>query len=199
MESIKNFPDSEIGADAKATGPPGAKRNKLIRYLIAMIAGLVLVVGIIMGYNFLTLSSAKVYKSAYTAFVLPDTLRQKETERPIEKAFRVKKYSTVKTIHKKGEDNSVKGEFLNGMANLETNELVKAINSFNEVLELNKQSSVPVLNDETEYYLALAYVKNRDYDLALALLQKIRADKRHTYYRKISRRTIRRVKLLKWR
>jgi tetratricopeptide (TPR) repeat protein len=173
--------------------------RRILRYSIAAAASIILVIGGFLLYNFVTLSSEKIFASRYQVYELSNTRSTGTNERPIEKAYREKNYAEVKRIHNSGEDNSPKAEFLNGMAFLETKPLANAINSFNELLELNKQSENPVLNDEAEYYLALTYIRNRDYDLALTLLQKIREDSSHLYHAKVTPKLIRQVRTLKWR
>jgi len=173
--------------------------RRVIRYSVAVAAAIVLIVGSFLAYKFYTLSPNKVFASRYQSYELITTRGNDKSDKPIEKAYREKNYQEVKRIHKTGEDNSVKAEFLNGMASLETSDQSGAIRSFNEVLTLNKQSAKPVMDDEAEYYLALAYLKNRDYDLSLALLEKIRDEKDHLYHSKVTTKFIRQLKWLKSR
>jgi hypothetical protein len=57
----------------------------------------------------------------------------------------------------------------------------------------------PALKDAAEYYLALAYLKNNDYDQSIELMNAIHANSTHFYTKKFSRKYINRVKRLKWR
>jgi hypothetical protein len=102
-------------------------------------------------------------------------------------------------IHTTGEDSSLSATFLAAMANLELNNMNDAIPDLEEVVNANKTSGTPVFQDEAEYYLALSYIRNRDYDLALPLLEKIRDDRDHLYHEKVDRKLVRNVKMLKWR
>jgi predicted negative regulator of RcsB-dependent stress response len=85
------------------------------------------------------------------------------------------------------------------MAYLETNDLPKAISSFQVVIADVKDEKAPVLKDAAEYYLALAYLKNNDYDQAIELMNTIHDNSSHLYTKKFSRKYINRVKRLKWR
>ena len=102
-------------------------------------------------------------------------------------------------IHDAGEDHSPKGEFLCGAAALEVKDNSKAIKCFKEVLDMNRRSQQPVLNDESEFYLSLGYIRNGDYDFALALLNKIHDDVNHKYNKEVTGKLLRQVKMLKWR
>src|SRR6187397_1617856 len=55
------------------------------------------------------------------------------------------------------------------------------------------------LKDTTEYYMALAYLKNNDYDQAIELMNAIHDNSSHLYSKKFSRKYINKIKRLKWR
>lgn len=174
--------------------------RKLLRYSMAAAASLLLIIGAFMAYTFFNLSPEKVFSANYNTYELT-TVRDAGSEglAPVEKAFGEKNYKEVLRIHDAGEDHTPRGEFLCGVAALELREDAKAIKCFKEVLDANRQSGQRVLNDESEYYLSLSYVRNKDYDFALPLLNKIKADAEHKYNSQVTSRLIRKVKLLKWR
>jgi hypothetical protein len=74
-----------------------------------------------------------------------------------------------------------------------------AIVEFKKVIAANKLAAKPVYNDEAEYYLALQYVRNKNYDYALELLNKINETPGHLYNDKVTDKLIRKVKTLKRR
>lgn len=182
--------------------PPVRKMNsskKLIRYSVAVAASLLLIVGSYLAYNFYTLSSDKVFASRYQPYQLVTVRDDNANETPVEKAYRKKDYKEVLRIHDAGEDHTQKGEFLCGAAALELKENNKAIKCFKEVLDADKQTGQTVLKDEAEYYLSLSYIRNKNYDNALELMNKIQDDPNHLYSEKITGKLIRQVKLLKKR
>jgi hypothetical protein len=63
----------------------------------------------------------------------------------------------------------------------------------------NRDLKSPVFSDEAEYYLALSYIRNRDYDLAIPILEKIKDHPIHIYHEKVDAKLIRKIKMLKWR
>lgn len=173
--------------------------RKMLRYVASVAAGILLVAGLFFAYTFFTLSSDKVYSANYKRFELSTTRDGSAGETPSERAYRAGNYKEVVRIHDADEDHTPKGEFLCGVAALELNDNAKAIKCFNEVLDANKSTAEKILNDEAEYYLSLSYVRNKDYDQALGLMNKIKDDEAHNYHKKISAGLLRQVKMLKWR
>lgn len=174
--------------------------KKMLRYSLAAAASLVLLIGGYMAYNFFTLSSGKVFSANYNTYELSNVRDGGSPEStPAEKAFAEKNFTEVLKIYNAGNGHTAKEEFLCGIAAIELKNDSKAIQCFNKVIEKNKQAGETVLNDEAEYYLALTYIRNKDYDFALPLLSKIKNDTEHKYHNKISSRLIRKVKMLKWR
>lgn len=173
--------------------------KKILRYSMSVAASLVLLIGGYMIYNFLALSPDKVFASKYQSYTMVTVRDGNSNETFAEIAYRDKNYKEVLRIHDAGEDPTTKGKFLCGAAALEVENNSKAIKCFKEVLENNKQTQQPVLNDEAEYYLSLSYIRNKDYDYALELLNKIHGDPNHLYREKITTKIIRQVRMLKWR
>jgi len=85
------------------------------------------------------------------------------------------------------------------MSFLETNDPSRAISNFQVVIADVKNDKNSALKDATEYYLALAYLKNNDYDQAIELMNMIHDNSSHLYTKKFSGKYIKKVKQLKWR
>jgi len=162
-------------------------------------ASVILIVAGIWGYNFYTLSSNKVFASNYKTYELSTTRDTVQQVSDIEMAYRNKDYKQVVALFSANPSASIEDEFLAAMSQVELKDNTKAIEAFKKVLADNEAAKTELYKDETEYYLAMTYIRNGDYDFALDLLRKIRDDKQHTYHQKISAKLIRQVKLLKWR
>jgi predicted negative regulator of RcsB-dependent stress response len=170
------------------------RRN--IRYAVAGIAIVLLIFIIIEGYRFYTLSPEKLYAESYAPYEL--TIHEgNDSTSAIEKAYEEKNYGEVIKLNHLSVL-SVKDIFLTGMAFLETKDYSRAVRSFQIVITDIKDNKI-VLKDVAEYYLALAYLQDRDYDQAIELMNAIHDNSSHTYTKKFSRRYINRVKRLKWR
>ena len=172
------------------------KVRRIIRYSVAVAASLLLIFVCIVAYNFYSLSPGKLFSEKYAAYYL--TTNGENTESGIEKAYKEKKYDEVINLNRNSVL-SINDVFLTGMSFLETNDLSKAISSFQVVIADVKDDKTTGLKDAAEYYLALAYLKNNDYDQAIELMNKIHDNSSHLYKTKFSRKYINKVKRLKWR
>jgi tetratricopeptide (TPR) repeat protein len=174
--------------------------RRILRYSIAVAASVVLIVGSIIGYNFYNLSSNKVFSSNYHSYDL-GSVRDSDTLKisAVELAYRAKDYK--KTIELQEQYNSIplKETFLAGMSYMELANNARAIIAFNRVIAENDSAKTNLFKDEAEYYLALTYIRNKDFDFALDLLRSIKNNPEHIYHEKITGKLIRQVKMLKWR
>lgn len=198
QQQVKGVHQQMMGEFQVPVKKIGSKR-RIIRNAVAVAASVVLLLAGYAAFNFFTLSSEKVFNSNFRVFELTMMRGDGAGESAAEKAYREKNYKEVIRIHDAGEDHTRKGEFLCGVAALELKDNKKAITCFTEVLDQNKQASVLILNDETEYYLFLSYIRDRDYNAALAIMEKIKNDPGHIYHKKVTSKLIRQVKLLRWR
>lgn len=189
----------QVMEELKAPVRKISQARRVIRYSIAVAASVILVAAGIWGYNFYTLSSNKVFASNYSSYELGTIRGQQEQASAIEKAYRAKDYKQVTALYSSNAAAPVQDEFLAAMSFVEIQDNVKAIQAFKKVQMDNEAAKTELFKDETDYYLALTYIRNGDYDFALDLLRKIRDDQQHTYHEKISAKLIRQVKLLKWR
>lgn len=173
--------------------------TRIVRYSVAVAACVLFIVIAIEVYLFYRLSAFRLYKEKYSPFELNVANNDTLQSNTIEKWYRVKDYKQIIKVNKKLALTDPEQMFLAGMAYLETADLTKAINAFRLVNTKNRIYKTRVLQYETDYYLALAYLKNKDYDFAIELMRKIQSDPQHFYKKKFGERYIRRVKMLKWR
>ena len=173
-----------------------SKARRGVRYSVAIAASLLLIFVCIEGYNFYSLSAGKLFAEKYSRYYWMTTQDTAESE--IEKAYKEEKYSEVINLNRNSVL-SIQDVFLTGMSYLETNDLSKAISSYQVVIADVKDDKKSLLKDVAEYYLALAYLKNNDYDQAIELMNTIHDNSSHLYTKKFSHKYIKRVKRLKWR
>jgi predicted negative regulator of RcsB-dependent stress response len=173
------------------------KWRRTIRYTIAVTASVLLIVVLIEGYKFYTLSPEKLYAKNYSAYELPATSVSGDSASALEKAYREKKYDEVINLNRNSVL-SIQDIFLTGIAYLEKSDFSKAISSF-QVVIADAKDDQRAMKDAAEHYLALAYLQNRDYDQAIEQMNEIHNDQSHLYKVKFSRKYINRVKRLKWR
>jgi tetratricopeptide (TPR) repeat protein len=154
----------------------------------------------ILRYNFYNLSSEKVFASNYHSYEL-GTVRDADTVKvsPIEMAYRDKDYRKAATLFSGYSDVPIKENFLAAMSYLELGNNPAAIGAFKKVIAGNERAKSNLFKDEAEYYLALTYIRNRDYDFAIDLFRSIKENPEHLYHEKATGKLIRQLKMLKWR
>lgn len=175
-----------------------ASTKRKIRYAIAVAASILLIVAGYFGYSFYSLSSEKVYTANYRSYDLTGVRDGNTEESAIETAYRAKKYTEVLTFNF-DRPFTIKESFLRGMAFAETGDNSNAILSFKKVLEDNNTAHSNIFRHEAEFYLALTYVRNKDFDFALELFKNIKSNPEHLYKDRVTSKLIRQVRMLKWR
>src|SRR5829696_2476669 len=105
--------------DSKQIAEKIVKARRIIRYSVAIAASVLLILVVIEGYKFYTLSPEKLYEENYTVYELAairDNIDSAESK--IEKVYRQKNYAEVINLNKNSVL-SVKDVFLTGMSFLE--------------------------------------------------------------------------------
>jgi tetratricopeptide (TPR) repeat protein len=169
--------------------------RRIIRTSMSVAATVLLIIGGYLVYNFYTLSPEKVLARYYSTYQLPELRSENRQTDSLELAYKAGNYRAVPRFFRGPDTSSTKHRFLVANAWYETGNVEKAIAQYLVIL----RDTGSFFHDETEYYLAMAYIANKDFDLALPLLRKIRNDRQHSYYKDVDRRLIREVKMLKWR
>jgi tetratricopeptide (TPR) repeat protein len=173
--------------------------RRAIRYSVAVAASLLLIVGGYLAYNFFTLSPDKVFASNYRSYELVTVRDGGIEERSLlEEPYILKEYAKVVSIQF-DRPFTIKEFFLRAMSYSELADNAKAIEEYKKVIAQNEAAKTNAFQLQAEYYLALCYIRNADYDFAIDLLNKIKDDPNHLYNEKVSRKLIRQVKMLKWR
>ena len=89
--------------------------------------------------------------------------------------------------------------FITAQSYLQLNNAAAAIDAFKQVENLNNNSTEKYFQQETDYYLMMAYVKNGQIVLAEQLLDKITANKQHLFYDKAKNISRIKLKILEWK
>jgi hypothetical protein len=172
----------------------------ITRYTLSIAAGILLIFIGVQAYRFINLSSEKLYSQKFNEYELPVMRDTKNPAgSPIEQSFREKKYSIVVSLFASTPQPVIQEKFLAGISFLELNKPSEAIKLFHDVLEHDQARSTPLYKDETEFYLALALLKNKNYKSASELMTAIHNDPKHLYHNQFTSRYIRDVHMLKWK
>ncbi|TDW97033.1 tetratricopeptide repeat protein [Dinghuibacter silviterrae] len=160
--------------------PPPQKREAPVRRLavisLSVAAGIALILCV---GKYLLTTPTGMYDKMYTSYDM-GTTRGGEELAPLEHAYQSKAWSAVDDIFRVKAFPTPEDRFLAGMAFMEQGQYAPAINQFRTVGRLGTD-----YRDESEYYLALAYLASHQTDSALLLFQKIKTDPEHLFYRKV--------------
>ncbi len=159
--------------------PEKAIVRSLYRTSLRVAAILLLVVGSATLYKFIATNDQSVYDRQFLSFELTNTRgaqnRESETE-----AYRSGNWNEVVKIYRSGNNKSNKNTFLAAMSEMQLNHFQEAVTLFEELLYT--KSDDHSFQEETEYYLSLAYLMNHQDLKSIQLINKIKADPNHTYY-----------------
>lgn len=150
--------------------------------IAALLLVLVLIAGLV---QYSLLDANRLYRSQYSAFTL-GTTRSNETISPIEQAYGRQNMTEVIALYRNGTSFQATDHFFAGQAFLATDNPAEAVGAFEKQLAANANQQMKPYQDDTEYYLGLAYLKTGDTDRALQLFEKIHRETSHTYHREIS-------------
>lgn len=166
-----------IARAERAPVVPMVKRVALVSMRVA--AGLVVLLCLAGVARFMMTSPGSVYNKSYTPYEM-GTTRGVEDLNPLEQAYQSKSWASVDRIFVTENDPTAKDQFLAGMAYMEQGQYIQAINQFKAVQRLKG-----AYQDESEYYLALAYLADHQPAPALVMLDNIKNDPEHLFHRRV--------------
>ena len=161
----------------------GAK--KFLRNTLKIAATIFIILGSVLLYQYITLSSQSLFRNNFQAYTLHEN-RGNETESPLEQQYKLTKYSAVIELFQRLPTKTIQDYFIAGNAYLRQGSPAEAAKCFLSVRELNKEQQSHLYEDDTEYYLAMSYLENNEPSRAVPLFEKIHADKSHLYHSKVS-------------
>jgi tetratricopeptide (TPR) repeat protein len=164
--------------------------SKEVRYTMAVAASLlVLFIGVRI-YMSSQPTSEKLYSQSFVDFNASGTRSNGNQLSEVEKHYQQKEYNAVindtRSLHLDEKDS-----LLIGLAYLHTDKTANAIGFFQRIA-----SSTNSFKEDGEFYLSLSYLKNKDYDKAITLMQKIADDTAHLYHKQFDKDFIENVKAL---
>ncbi|HEY6955829.1 MAG TPA: hypothetical protein VI385_11340 [Flavisolibacter sp.] len=164
--------------------------RKAVRITMAVAASVLLIVVGVKMFNSSNNSSEQLYNDTFVDFSLPVERGAQQNNTIVEKNYAASNYTAV---IKDAQSNTLSGKdsFLTAISYLKTGNTTTAIQWLNTV---NGGSS---FYPDAQFYLSLAYLKNKNYDKALELMNQIHDNRDHPYNSSISSELIEKVKKLK--
>lgn len=185
MNSINNrvleIRNSLLNSRVKTDEPNNTIVRSLYKISIRVAAIFILLFGIAILFKYISVNNLSIYQKQFAGYELSNT-RGSESHEPETEAYRNKNWNEVLTVYQRENNKSNKSTFLAAMAEMELNQFPQAVNLFENILNTNSKTGDSSFQEETEYYLSLAYLMNHEENKSILLLDKIKADTSHTYY-----------------
>ena len=161
------------------TKPEMAVVRSMYKTALRVAAVLILLVGSASIYKYVATNDQSVYNKQFISYELTNTRGEQSRDNETE-AYKNGNWNEVVTVYNSTPDKSTKNIFLAAMSEMQLNHFPEAVRLFEEIL--NVKSDGHVFQEETEYYLSLAYLMNHQELKAMRLMNKIKSDTNHTYY-----------------
>ena len=140
---------------------PISRNNRVIRWTTGVAASVVLVVASFIVYQYATVTPDKIYAQHFLSYELPVTRNVGPAMTVIDSSYLSGNYAQVIQYFKASEQKSMRDYFLAAMSYLYTEEFNKAITLFQTIVDKNSNTSgEKYFEQETDFYLALTYLKN---------------------------------------
>jgi tetratricopeptide (TPR) repeat protein len=167
------------------------------RKIFSIAASIVLLLGLFFIYNQIFVGGENLYHQFYNDYYLINERSDNDLiNDPLANHFNSKDYPKVLQMVAANPAAGQREKFIGGYAAFILDDHALAQILFKEILEKNKLTDINLYNDEAEYFLALSYLKNKEYEKAIGLFEKIRANSFHIYHEKVSRYNLIRIKIL---
>jgi len=176
VSKVRNAQQIEQGDTTQGT--QGVIR-KMYKTGLRVAVVLILVLGSAFMFKLINVTNQSVFNKQFIPFELTNT-RGVQTRDAIDEAYSNKNWNEVVKIFQSENAVTNKSRFLTAMADMGLNQYSKAEILFESIL--NPSTPDKSFQEEAEYYLSLTYLMNHRENKGIALLNKIKADKTHTYY-----------------
>ena len=153
------------------------------------------------GYSVFLYSSTtnqSVYNNDFVAYHAIVN-RGDETLNNFAASYNAGNYNDAINIFKSTPNKNQQDYFIAAQSYLQLNNPAAAINAFKSVENLNNNVSEKYFEQETDYYLMLAYIKKGEINQAEQQLNKITSNTQHLFYNKAQEISRSKLKILKWK
>jgi len=169
-----------------------------VKTFMRIAAVLILVIAGYGVYQFTSTNNNSLYEANFENYQLP-VMRSEAEPNSIDSLYNANNFTAVIATVTAKPVKTQKDYFLIAQSYLQTNNATAAINAFKNVEQLNNAAAEKYFVQETDYYLALAYIKANDIDAAENQLNKITANTQHMFYSKAKQISSTKLMILKWK
>ncbi len=190
-----NAAESRPTDTAKIIKPPFLNGIKIIMRIAAVFIVVVAGYGV---YQYSATSNETVFADNFISYRLPVS-RGENTATPIDSFYQSSNYNAVLEAFNSTAEKTQKNYFLAALANLQMGNSKAAVDEFRSLQQINANAVQKYFVQETEYYLALAYIKSGNINEAEKLVNSIKQNKQHLFYKKANEISDLKWSLLKWK
>ncbi|MBC8154530.1 MAG: hypothetical protein H7Z72_16625 [Bacteroidetes bacterium] len=137
-------------------------------------------------YQYTVLNATGFYAAKYVQYQLPVTRGTTTGPTPLDQLYAAADFPEVPRQFARLSVRTPKDYFLTALAHLHQSQFDPAIDRFTDLRQLNRQQNRDAYEQETDYYLALAYLGAGRVSDAYPLFEKINQTPRHLYHRTIT-------------
>jgi tetratricopeptide (TPR) repeat protein len=172
--------------------------NRFIRNALRVAATVIILLGVASVYEYLTLSSNSLFKNNFQEYTLHEN-RGNNNETMIDQEYKLSHFSKATELFSAEQSKTLHDYFIAGNAYLQLNNPADAIKCFLSVQQINELQHTHIYQDDTQYYLAMSYLENKEPAKAIPLFEKIHADGNHLYHSKVTWWFLKRLQLLRYK
>ena len=181
--------------ELKESATTKAPVRKMLAKGLRVAASIIVLVGLVTIYQYYSLSSNRLFEANYQPYALHESRGEKSSS-SLEETFKQHLPGEVIQQFSELRQPTITDYFYVANAYLQEHRGSEAVQSFLAMRQKNAENKVHVLEDDSEYYLAMSYLQNNEPCNALSIFNKIEDDKQHLYHDKVSSLFLLKVKLL---
>lgn len=149
-------------------------------------------------YQIVTTNGKSLYANNFVGYEVTTTRGTDAPPSVLENRYRSNDFAGVARQGDTLSRKTVPDLFLHAIALLELQQYKPAISLLEEARKKNGQFIIPFFKPEIDYYQAMAYLADNQYDEALNLLNQIRQDEEHPYRDFVSESDMWKLKVKSW-
>lgn len=174
-----------------------AKIN-LVKWMVRIAASVILIISAWFMYQYSSTNSSTLYSEIYQPYSINTDrgVGEIKTHNMVQE-FKQNNYSAVIKIFESLASTNNREKFLAGYAYHQAGNYQQSLLVFQQILSYNQKTNTRLYNDEAEFYSGLSYLKLRNTSSAADIFESIRKNPNHTFYERINKWTLTKLKWLK--
>jgi len=178
-KQVGNIAQAYITTKQNAIPSSTTKVRSIGFYTLRVAAVFVAVVASYTAIQYATITTDKLYASSFENYNLSVT-RGITKGANVDQLYKMENWEAVLAMT--SEENNQKEKFLGGVAALQLNKPAISVDYFQQIINSNNKQKEQSFTQESEFYLALAFIKLNELDEAKKIINKIKENPSHIYF-----------------